>query len=164
MKKSTADASQKFLASCNGTYEVLEFPQGTRTAADAAAAIGCGVAQIAKSIVFRSAADERHILVVTSGINRVDERKVESQTGLKIRKADADFVRRKTGYAIGGVPPFGHAEPPITLLDEDLQKFDQIWAAGGTPSSVFALAPSDLLIRTASRFTDIKATDDTSKV
>lgn len=111
-------------------------PQTTRTAADAAKAIGCEVAQIAKSLVFRSG--DEAVLVIASGTNRVDAAR------LGLTKADADFVREKTGFAIGGVPPVGHISPIRTLIDEDLLRFDRIWAAAGTPNAVFELSPSDL--------------------
>jgi prolyl-tRNA editing enzyme YbaK/EbsC (Cys-tRNA(Pro) deacylase) len=120
-----------------------EFPADTRTAQDAAAAIGCDVAQICKSLVFRTA--DGPLLIVCSGANRVDEAR------LGARKADADFVRRTTGFAIGGVPPFAHPEPVPTIVDEDLLAFDVVWAAAGTPRSVFPLAPDELVRRCGGR-------------
>jgi prolyl-tRNA editing enzyme YbaK/EbsC (Cys-tRNA(Pro) deacylase) len=120
-----------------------EFPQGTRTAADAAAAIGCEVGAICKSLVFR--AGERPLLVIASGANRVDEAR------LGVQKADAAYVREHTGYAIGGVPPFGHPRPIETVVDEDLLRFETVWAAAGTPSSVFPIAPDELVTRTGAR-------------
>jgi prolyl-tRNA editing enzyme YbaK/EbsC (Cys-tRNA(Pro) deacylase) len=124
------------LAAAGLQARVVEMPQTTRTAADAAKAIGCEVAQIAKSLVFRAGDDA--VLVIASGTNRVDA----SRLGLT--KADADFVREKTGFAIGGVPPIGHLTPIRTLIDEDLLRFDRIWAAAGTPNAVFELTPADL--------------------
>ncbi|MEA2253254.1 MAG: hypothetical protein QOG70_3496 [Solirubrobacteraceae bacterium] len=122
---------------------VREFPQGTRTAADAAAAIGCEVGQICKSLVFRRG--DGPLLIVASGSNRVDEARFGAV------KADAAFVREQTGFAIGGVPPFGHARPVETIVDEDLLQYETVWAAAGTPSSVFPLAPADLVAQTGGR-------------
>jgi len=120
-----------------------EFPQGTRTAADAAAAIGCEVGAICKSLVFR--VGEEPLLVIASGANRVDEGRFGAE------KADAAFVRDQTGFAIGGVPPFGHVRAIETILDEDLLAYATVWAAAGTPSSVFPIAPADLVARTRGR-------------
>jgi prolyl-tRNA editing enzyme YbaK/EbsC (Cys-tRNA(Pro) deacylase) len=116
-----------------------EFPEGTRTAQDAAAAIGCTVGQIVKSLVF--VRGDEPVLVLCSGANTVDARR------LGLDKADADLVRRATGFAIGGVPPYGHPAPLETLVDEDLMGHDEIWAAAGTPRSVFPLTPAELLDR-----------------
>ena len=140
-----AQRVQEALSTINIATDVVEFPQGTRTAADAAQAIGCTVAQIAKSIIFKGATSGKGILVITSGANRVNEKSIAQHIGEAIGKADADFVRAKTGFVIGGVPPLAHAEPLITLFDEDLWQFDEIWAAAGTPSAVFRLTPDDLL-------------------
>jgi prolyl-tRNA editing enzyme YbaK/EbsC (Cys-tRNA(Pro) deacylase) len=120
-----------------------EFPQGTRTAADAAAAIGCEVGAICKSLVFR--VGEEPLLVIASGANRVDEGRFGAE------KADAAFVRDQTGFAIGGVPPFGHVRAIETIVDEDLLAYATVWAAAGTPSSVFPIAPADLVARTRGR-------------
>jgi prolyl-tRNA editing enzyme YbaK/EbsC (Cys-tRNA(Pro) deacylase) len=119
-------------------------PTTTRTADDAARALGCSVAQIAKSLVFKSQTTGRPILVIASGTNRVNEKAIAALVGETLEKADADFVRAKTGFAIGGVPPIGHAEPLITFLDEDLLRHDEIWAAAGTPRAVFRLTPTEL--------------------
>ena len=116
-----------------------EFPEGTRTAQDAAAAIGCSVGQIVKSLVF--VRDQQPVLVLCSGSNTVDAQR------LGLMKADADVVRRATGFAIGGVPPYGHPAPLDTLVDEDLLGHDEIWAAAGTPRSVFPLTPAELVAR-----------------
>lgn len=116
---------------------VLELPSSTRTSAEAAAAVGCTVAQIAKSIVFRGAETGRAILVIASGSNRINEAKISDVSGEPLVKADANFVREKTGFVIGGVPPIGHPEPLFTLIDQDLLALDEIWAAAGTPNSVF---------------------------
>jgi prolyl-tRNA editing enzyme YbaK/EbsC (Cys-tRNA(Pro) deacylase) len=118
---------------------VREFPEGTRTAQDAAAAIGCSVGQIVKSLVF--VRGDEPVLVLCSGANTVDAER------LGLAKADADLVRRATGFAIGGVPPYGHPGRLETLVDEDLLAYDEIWAAAGTPRSVFPLTPPELLER-----------------
>jgi prolyl-tRNA editing enzyme YbaK/EbsC (Cys-tRNA(Pro) deacylase) len=121
---------------------ITQFPAGTRTAADAAAAVGCDVAQIAKSIVFRTG--ERAVVVITSGANRVDLPRAEAALGVRLRKADADWVRLTTGFAVGGVAPVAHLAPPLMLLDEDLMALDPIWAAAGSPSHVFQTTAADL--------------------
>ena len=114
-----------------------------RTAQQAADALGVRLGQIAKSIVFRHVASERAVLVVCAGDRRVDEHAVAAQVG-ELARADADFVRARTGFAIGGVSPVGHAHPPLTLLDASLWRFDRIWAAAGHPHAVFPLRPDDL--------------------
>lgn len=124
--------------------EVVEFHQPSRTAQQAADAIGCELDQIVKSLLFRGD-DERPVLVLTAGGNRVDEAAVGARLGRTVKMADAAFVRAHTGYAIGGVPPFGHPDPVETLIDEDLLGFVEIWAAAGTPNAVFAIAPDRLL-------------------
>jgi prolyl-tRNA editing enzyme YbaK/EbsC (Cys-tRNA(Pro) deacylase) len=118
-----------------------EFPEGTRTAADAAAAIGCEVGAICKSLVFR--VGDEPLLVIASGANRVDEARFGAA------KADAAFVREHTGFAIGGVPPYGHPCALRTIVDEDLLRSDTVWAAAGTPTSVFPLRPAELVARAA---------------
>jgi prolyl-tRNA editing enzyme YbaK/EbsC (Cys-tRNA(Pro) deacylase) len=145
MKPATAASALKVQAVLGPNYQVLEFDASTRTAAEAAAAIGCTVAQIAKSLVFRAETSGRAVLVVASGVNRVDEAKVGAILGEPIGRADADFVRAKTGFAIGGVPPVGHSQSPATLIDDALFAFEEIWAAAGTPNAVFRLTPADLL-------------------
>ena len=124
-------------------YEVFELPVPVRTSADAAREVGCTVAQIAKSIVFR-AADGRGVLVIASGANRVDEALVTAEIGQPIGRATPDFVRDVTGFAIGGIPPVGHATELITLIDEDLFALDAVWAAAGHPNALFRLEPADL--------------------
>ena len=142
---------QAALAGFGLGFEVVEFDQSTRTAAEAAAAIGCETAQIAKSILFRIKSQDRPLMVVASGANRIDEKKVRDLIGEKPGKADADFVRARTGYVIGGVPPVGHTERIETLVDEDLFRFGEIWAAAGTPRAVFRLTPEQLLRITGGR-------------
>jgi prolyl-tRNA editing enzyme YbaK/EbsC (Cys-tRNA(Pro) deacylase) len=136
-----------------GHADTIEaFPEGTRSAAEAAAAVGCAVAQIAKSIVFRGVPDpadpsrDRVVLVVASGANRVNPAKAACASGVPLRPADAAWVRDATGFAIGGVAPVGHAAgPPIVLVDRDLAAFDRVWAAAGSPRHVFATTPDELL-------------------
>lgn len=140
----SAKRVQNFLIDKGFTFEVQELPSSTRTAQEAADSIGCAVSQIAKSLVFREETTDQAILVIASGSNRVDACKIEQATGLKLGKANGAFVRQKTGFAIGGVPPVGHNQPLETILDPDLKKFDVIWAAAGTPFAVFQLKPADL--------------------
>jgi prolyl-tRNA editing enzyme YbaK/EbsC (Cys-tRNA(Pro) deacylase) len=154
MKPAQAPSALKVQAVLGGEFQVLEFEATTRTSEDAAAAVGCEVAQIAKSLIFRSAGG-RSVLVVASGVNRVDERKVRAILNEKIERADADFVRESTGYSIGGVPPVGHATAPVVLIDEDLLRFATVWAAGGTPNAVFMTTPRDLVRLTGGRVADV---------
>jgi len=132
-----ASRVQAALQAAGVEARVVELPQSTRTAVEAAAAVGCEVAQIVKSLVFVDAKGEA-VLVLTSGTNRVDDQR------LGLTRAPADFVREKTGYAIGGIPPIGHATPIKTFIDEDLLRFEKIWAAAGTPNSVFEFCSVDL--------------------
>ena len=152
---SSARRVQDALAARGFALEVIELTQPTRSAADAAAALGCQVGQIAKSLVFRGAESDAFVLVIASGANRVDEGKVATLIGERIAKADAAFVRARTGFAIGGVPPLGHAQRPVTVIDADLMRWDEIWAAGGTPNSLFRLTPSDLVALTGGRVAGI---------
>jgi len=154
--KDSARRVQDALAARGFTIEIREFPDSTRTAAEAAAAIGCEVAQIAKSLVFRARETDRPVLVIASGANRVDEKAVAALIGEKLGRADADFVRERTGFAIGGVPPLGHDTPLATLIDRDLLGFEEIWAAAGTPNAVFRLTPEDLVAVTGGQVADIK--------
>ena len=133
---------------------IAAFPEGTRSAADAAAAVGCEVAQIAKSIIFR--AGERAVLVIASGANRVDMAKVAAATGLAVKRADGNWVRDVTGFAIGGVAPLGHLTPPLVLVDEDLLAYDRVWAAAGSPMHVFATTPAELLRISGGTMADVK--------
>ena len=147
---------QAALEAAGATFEVKELDASTRTAKDAAAAIGCTVAQIAKSIVFRARDTDRPILVIASGVNRIDEAKVEAALGEGLGKADADFVRARTGYVIGGVPPLGHAERVETFIDADLLALGEIWAAAGTPRAVFRLTADRLVEMTGGRVIEVK--------
>jgi prolyl-tRNA editing enzyme YbaK/EbsC (Cys-tRNA(Pro) deacylase) len=140
----SAQKVQDALAASGVNCSVVEMPATTRTAKEAATAIGCTVAQIAKSIIFRTVAGRKPILVIASGTNRVNERRVQEILGEAIEIGDADYVREVTGFVIGGVPPVGHAAPIRTILDADLLKLDVIWAAAGTPRAVFQLTPQQL--------------------
>jgi len=124
--------------------QVVELPASTRTAPEAAAAVGCSVGQIVKSLIFRGKESGRAVLALVSGANRVNEGTLSGLLGEPVSKADADFVREQTGYAIGGVPPLAHAHPILTFIDEDLLQYEEIWAAAGTPNAVFRLHPADL--------------------
>jgi prolyl-tRNA editing enzyme YbaK/EbsC (Cys-tRNA(Pro) deacylase) len=125
-----------------------------RTAQQAADALGVAVGQIAKSIIFRRKSDEAAVLVVTSGDRRVDEKKVDALVG-KTGRADAEFVKARTGFTIGGVSPIAHATPPVTLIDRELFRFDEIWAAAGHPHGVFRLRPQDLVSLTGAPVADV---------
>lgn len=134
--------------------DVTRFPEGTRTAADAAAAIGCPTAAIVKSIVLDS--DDGPLVVLTSGANRVDYAKVAAVLGVGgVRRADADRAREATGYPIGGTAPFGHPRPVPMLLDRDLLAHDEVWAAAGTPDTVFPIAPHRLLEASGAQVADV---------
>jgi len=137
-------------------FEVIEMPDTTRTATDAAQAVGCEVGQIVKSLVFMTKDSRKPVLVETCGSNRVNEEKISTLLGEQIIKADADFVRLKTGFVIGGIPPVGHNEEMITYIDEDLMKYQEIWAAAGTPNAVFKLTPENLITLTHGKITSIK--------
>ncbi len=144
----SAQRVQAALAAAGFDNAVVEMPASTATAADAAAACGCTVAQIAKSLIFRGAESDCAYLIIASGTNRVNERAVGQLLGEPLARADADFVRAATGFAIGGVPPLGHPAKLTTLVDRDLMAHDVIWAAAGTPRAVFQLTP-DVLARLA---------------
>lgn len=133
---------------------VVMLPESGRTSAEAAAGLGCSVAEIAKSIVFRRVADDAAVMVVASGSNRVDEKKVAAIVGA-LAKADARFVREKIGYAIGGVCPVGHLQKSVMLIDQDLLQYQKVWAAAGHPHAVFSLTPQQLVAMTAAPVADI---------
>jgi prolyl-tRNA editing enzyme YbaK/EbsC (Cys-tRNA(Pro) deacylase) len=151
--RSSVDRVRQALVASGHDDTITEFPEGTRTAADAAAAIGCTVAQIAKSIVFR--AGGRAVVVIASGANRVDPKKVEAVLGVSVKRADADFVRDATGFAIGGVAPLGHLSPPLLVFDRDLLALHPIWAAAGTPSHVFRTEAETLARITGAPVADV---------
>jgi prolyl-tRNA editing enzyme YbaK/EbsC (Cys-tRNA(Pro) deacylase) len=123
---------------------VVEMADSTRTAEDAAAACGCEVAQIVKSLIFRGETSGKPYLMLVSGTNRLNEKKVAKSIGEGLTRPDAAYVRDVTGFAIGGVPPFGHTSPMEVYIDEDLLRFETVWAAAGTPRAVFAVAPGAL--------------------
>lgn len=134
---------------------VRELAASTRTATEAAAAIGCDVAQIAKSLIFRCSNDGRPVLAMASGRNRIDERRLSAIIGQPLGRADAEFVRQQTGFAIGGVPPLGHPQPIETVIDRDLLGLDPLWAAAGTPLAVFRLTAQELIGLTEGRIADV---------
>jgi prolyl-tRNA editing enzyme YbaK/EbsC (Cys-tRNA(Pro) deacylase) len=140
----SAQKVQDALASRGLSLQVVELPDSTRTALEAAQAIGVSVGQIVKSLVFKGKRSGKPVLVIASGANRVEEKLVEAQIGEPLGKADADFVRQQTGFVIGGVPPVGLAQPVETFIDVDLLQYDEIWAAAGTPHAVFRLSPAEL--------------------
>ena len=139
------------------TIEVVEFDETTRTAPDAANAIGCQVAQIVKSLIF--IANGEPVVALVSGANRLDERKLAALRGIsrkKVKRPDADTAKTITGFSIGGVPPFGHASALPVYVDEDLTRFDVVWAAAGTPFAVFAITPDDLVQASHGAVVDLK--------
>jgi Cys-tRNA(Pro) deacylase len=141
---SGADVFQKKIDFLGLKLKIVSLPQSTRTAVEAARAVGCQLGQIAKSIVFQSEKGNP-VLVIASGANRIDEKKLEKVLGEKIKKADADFVRQETGFVVGGVPPFGHKKKITTFIDKDLFNFSEIWAAAGDSFSVFKTTASELV-------------------
>ncbi len=151
MKPAESPSALKVQAALGDRFKVMEFDLSTRTAADAAAAIGCEVAEIAKSLIFRGATSGRAVLIIASGVDRVDEKKAAAVIGEPITRADPDFVREATGFAIGGVPPVGHKTQPIVVIEESLIGLSEIWAAAGTPNAVFRLTPSELVELTGGR-------------
>jgi len=142
------------LAAQRHEHAPLFLDVAARTAQEAADALGVSVGQIAKSVVFRRKDDEAAVLVVTSGDRRVDERKVTALVGA-VGRADAEFVKARTGFTIGGVAPVGHVEPPVLLIDRELFRFDEIWAAAGHPNGVFKLSPDQLTRLTGAPVHDV---------
>ena len=158
MDKALSFSAQKVQDTLRGlglACAVVELPGSTRTAVEAAEAIGCRVEQIAKSLVFKSKESGRPILVIASGSNRVNEKRLRDLIAEPVKKGDADFVREQTGFAIGGVPPVGHATKLEIFIDEDLFSYEEIWAAAGTPHAVFKLTPSELSTMTGGRVVTI---------
>lgn len=151
----SAQKVQDALEAKGYSLEVVELPESTRTAAEAAQAIGCQVGQIVKSLVFRTEKSKRPILVVASGTNRVNDKRIGQLLGEPIGKADAGFVRQQTGFVIGGVPPLGHDQPVPTFIDQDLIQYEQVWAAAGTPYAVFRLSPEHLEDMTRGQIVDV---------
>jgi prolyl-tRNA editing enzyme YbaK/EbsC (Cys-tRNA(Pro) deacylase) len=150
----TAQRVASLLRELGHDQPVVMLPESGRTSAEAAAGLGCSVAEIAKSIVFRRVADDAAVMVVASGSNRVDEKKVAAIVG-PLAKADARFVREKIGYAIGGVCPVGHLQKSVMLIDQDLLQYPKVWAAAGHPHAVFSLTPQQLVAMTAAPVADI---------
>ena len=152
----SAQKVQDALHALGFTNQVIEFSRTTRSAAEAAQAVGCQVAQIVKSLIFKTQQTHEPILVVVSGANRVNEKKLSDLLQELIEKPDAEFVRQKTGYTIGGVAPVGFTEKLETFVDEGLLKFEEIWAAAGNPNAVFKLTPEELVKMTGGRIVSIK--------
>ena len=150
----TAQRVSDLLQAIGHDKPVVMLPESGKTSAEAAAGLGCSVAEIAKSIVFRRLADDAAVMVVASGANRVDEHKVAALVG-PLGRADAKFVKTRIGYAIGGVCPIGHLEKTVMLLDEDLMKLDSLWAAAGHPHAVFNLTPHQLQAMTSAPVVDV---------
>jgi prolyl-tRNA editing enzyme YbaK/EbsC (Cys-tRNA(Pro) deacylase) len=146
----------RVLQAQNHAHAPVMLDDAARTAQQAAGALGIVVGQIAKSIIFRRKSDDAAVLVITSGDRRVDEKKVEALVG-KLSRADADFVKAKTGFSIGGVAPLAHSEAPVTLIDRELFRFSEIWAAAGHPHAVFKLTPQDLQRLCAAPVADVTA-------
>jgi prolyl-tRNA editing enzyme YbaK/EbsC (Cys-tRNA(Pro) deacylase) len=152
----SAQKIQNILSELGSGYKVIEFTESTRTAQEAADRVGCQLGQIVKSLIFGGKASNKGILVLTSGSNRVDENKLSKYAGEPIGRADPEFVRTITGFAIGGVPPVGHIQPLETYIDEDLLQYSEVWAAAGTPNAVFQLPSSDLVRITSGKITRVK--------
>lgn len=152
----SAQKIQDRLNELNIPATVIEFDESTRTAQEAADRVQCELGQIVKSLVFRTKAGSKGILVLTSGANRVDETRLGQSVGEPIARPDADFVRTLSGFAIGGVPPIGHPRPIETYIDEDLLRYPFVWAAAGTPNAVFRCSPSDLVNMTHGKVLSVK--------
>lgn len=148
-KETSSERFRRALVARGFGCELVELPESARTAPQAAAAVGCNVAQIAKSLVFRGRITGRPVLVIASGANRVNETMLAGLVAEPVEKADAEFTRRHTGFAIGGIPPTCHTERLQTFVDADLLQYPEIWAAAGTPHAVFRLSPDDLRKMTA---------------
>src|SRR5689334_11921216 len=152
----SAQKIQDLLNSLGYSYNVIEHVESTRTAQEAADRAGCELGQIVKSLIFRGVTSGKPILVLTSGSNRVDEKRISEYAAEPIGRADADFVRVTTGFAIGGVPPIGHAQKMETYLDEDFLQYQTIWAAAGTPNAIFELNTADLQKMTDGKIVQVK--------
>jgi len=141
----SAQKVQAALTALGMTLQIVELPASTRTAVEAAQAVGCDLGQIVKSLVFRGVHTDQPVLVIASGANRVNETRLGELLGEPVGKADADYVRQHTGFAIGGVPPVGHSEPLVTFIDPHLLQYAVVWAAAGTPHAIFRLTPAELV-------------------
>jgi len=154
--KESAQIVQVVIIQSGYNNQVIELPQSARTAQEAADALNCKVAQIAKSIIFRLVESNQPVLVIASGVNRVNEQQIELLLNQKLGKADAEFVREHTGFVIGGVSPIGHKNTLLTFIDEDLFQYEEIWAAAGHPKAIFQLTPNELLEMTKGTVVNIK--------
>ena len=152
----SAQKVQDALHSLGFDLKIIEHIQSTRTAQEAADRVGVTLGQIVKSLIFQGKASGKPVLVLTSGSNRVDEKRIKAYAGEKIRRASPDFVHEVTGYAIGGIPPIAHSQQIETYLDKDLMQYDLIWAAGGTSNAVFELTPNDLKNMTKGKVVSVK--------
>ena len=152
----SAQKIQDQLKSLGYDYTVIEHAESTRTAQEAADRAGCELGQIVKSLIFKGKETGKPILVLTSGANRVDEKRISEYAGEAIGRAEAEFVRAVTGFAIGGVPPIGHAQKMETYIDEDFLQYETIWAAAGTPNAIFELKTSDLQVMTDGKTVRVK--------
>lgn len=137
-------------------HQVIELSQTTRSAAEAAQAIGCQVAQIAKSLVFRGRRSQDPVLIIASGANRVSEKKIAALVSELVEKADAEYVRQQTGFVIGGVPPISITKPIRTFIDKDLMQYGELYAAAGTPFAIFRTTPQDLVRMSQGEVADVK--------
>jgi prolyl-tRNA editing enzyme YbaK/EbsC (Cys-tRNA(Pro) deacylase) len=153
---------EAWIAGSGTGLAVKEFPEGTRTAVDAARAVGCEVGQIVKSLVFVAAG--RPVVALVSGANRLDEKRLAGVAGEPVLKADAETARSATGYSIGGVPPFGHATEVPVYMDRDLLGYEMVWAAAGRPDSVFEIAPVRLRELSNATVTDLKVDADATSL
>jgi prolyl-tRNA editing enzyme YbaK/EbsC (Cys-tRNA(Pro) deacylase) len=155
MRASAHPQALRVSAALGPNFTVVEFDESTHTAQEAADAIGCALAQIAKSILFRSASG-KPVMVIASGVNKVDEKKIRALLGEKIERAAPDFVKEMTGFEVGGVPPVAHATPCVIYLDEDLRAYPTLWAAGGTPNAVFEIGFERLAEMSGATVADVK--------
>lgn len=152
----SAQKIQDLLNTLGYNYTVIEHTESTRTAQEAAERAGCELGQIVKSLVFKGNDSGKPILVLTSGANRVDEKRIHEYAGESISRANADFVRAATGFAIGGVPPVGHTQAMETYIDEDFLQYQTIWSAAGTPNAIFELKTEDLQTMTNGKIVRVK--------
>ena len=155
MRASEHPQALRVQAALGPSFTVVEFDESTHTAQEAADAIGCALAQIAKSIIFRGAQTGKAVLVIASGASKVDEKKIRALLGEKIERASPDFVKEMTGFEVGGVPPLAHAQACNVYLDEDLKNFPTLWAAGGTPNAVFEIGFEELVSRPGAVVADV---------
>ena len=153
---SSAQKVQDALVKLGYDYKVVEFDESTRTAQEAADRVGCKIGQIVKSLIFQGKKSGKAILILTSGANRVDIKKIKAHAEEKIGRADPAYVRERSGFAIGGIPPLGHLNPIETYVDEGLLAYNEVWAAAGTPNAVFKMNPSDLEKMTGGKMIRVK--------